>query len=70
MIVKNTNSPTALCYTCKHRRNIPGDCHSACAKVANVSADQHGYNSGWFIYPWNFDPIWLKTCDGFENKEI
>jgi hypothetical protein len=23
---------------------------------------------GWFFWPYNFDPRWLKSCDGFEPK--
>jgi hypothetical protein len=68
--MENTNNPT-LCYSCKYRRPVSGDTHSACAYSfwgANVTADPHGISNGWFIYPWNFDPIWLRTCDGYETK--
>lgn len=34
----------------------------------NVTANPHGIKSGWFIYPENFDPVWLETCDGFTAK--
>jgi hypothetical protein len=58
------------CYDCKFRREVPGDAHSSCANgTAEVTCDQHGKKNGWFNYPWNFDPIWLKTCDGFEPKK-
>lgn len=58
------------CYDCKYRRNIPGDCHSAYAnKVALAIGDDHGIQNGWFIHPFNFDPIWLKYCDGFEKMD-
>jgi hypothetical protein len=39
------------------------------AKKLNVTADPHGIRSGWFMWPVNFDPIWLLTCDGFELKK-
>jgi hypothetical protein len=29
----------------------------------------HGICNGWFIWPINFDPVWLENCDGFESKE-
>lgn len=57
------------CYKCKHRLSIPGDCHSQCANPkAEVTANPHGVMNGWFYWPFNFDPIWLKSCNGFENR--
>ena len=35
----------------------------------NVKGNPHGVRKGWFNWPWNFDPVWLETCDGFEAKE-
>jgi hypothetical protein len=35
----------------------------------NIQANEHGIKSGWFNWPWNFDPIWLENCDGFEAEE-
>jgi hypothetical protein len=73
------------CYKCKHRRNIPGDAHSSCARIGdpflgfatvmsgknplNIKANQYGVERGWFNWPLNFDPIWLESCDGFEKKD-
>jgi len=55
------------CYKCRYRETIPGDCHSSCSnKKAHVVGNVHGKQSGWFIHPWNFDPIWLEKCDGFK----
>ena len=31
-----------------------------------VKGNPHGISHGWFNWPWNFDPIWLEECDGFE----
>jgi hypothetical protein len=59
--------PKPDCYKCKHRRDLPGDCHSSCANTAaNVAGNAHGIRRGWFMHPWNFDPVWLVRCDGFE----
>ena len=73
------------CYTCVHRRDVPGDCHSACGhpKVMGlgvvllvlpaavrpfvVEGDPHGIAKGWFMWPINFDPVWLRRCDGYEQ---
>lgn len=38
------------------------------AKKLNVSANPHGVRRGWFLWPANFDPVWLLTCDGFTSK--
>ena len=57
------------CYTCVHRLSIPGDAHTRCNNVnAKVEGDSYGIRMGWFIWPLNFDPTWLKSCDGFSNN--
>lgn len=58
------------CYSCAFRRTIPGDAHSACANTtAKVEGEDHGKVLGWFYWPINFDPVWLKSCNGFKQKE-
>lgn len=37
-------------------------------KRLNISYSQHGFDNGWFMWPINFDPTWLNTCDGFKEK--
>ena len=56
------------CYQCKYRRDIPGDCHSACVNPdPEMTANPHGIKMGWFFYPLNFDPVWkTKLCNNFE----
>ena len=87
------------CYACIHRRNIPGDAHSACGHPSNaealnnplaqlfgilasvkrvepfqvttkvhVTGNPLGIRNGWFMWPFNFDPVWLESCDGFSPK--
>lgn len=34
-----------------------------------IQADPHGVRNGWFMWPMNFDPVWLRNCDGFELME-
>ena len=34
----------------------------------NIKAHEHGVRSGWFMWPVNFDPVWLTNCDGFREK--
>jgi hypothetical protein len=57
------------CYNCKFRRDIPGDAHSCCSNSkAKVKGDSYGKGQGWFLWPFNFDPTWLESCNGFEKK--
>lgn len=59
------------CYKCQYRMAIPGDAHSECSnKKAIVEGDNYGRRSGWFSHPYNFDPVWLVSCNGFKKKEI
>ena len=41
---------------------------SANSSALNVRGNPHGIRKGWFNFPWNFDPVWLENCDGFETK--
>ena len=34
-----------------------------------IEADYHGIKSGWFNWPWNFDPVWLENCNAFKEKK-
>jgi hypothetical protein len=36
------------------------------AKKLNIQANYHGQRMGWFMWPVNFDPVWLENCDGFK----
>ena len=61
---------SGACYGCKYRTTIPGDAHSQCLNVgAAVRGNDHGIKSGWFMWPWNFDPTWLISCNGFKKRE-
>jgi hypothetical protein len=35
-----------------------------------IVGDSHGIRQGWFVWPLNFDPVWLNACNGFEKKEV
>ena len=41
---------------------------SATALEMGVTGNPHGIKRGWFNWPWNFDPVWLESCNGFEPK--
>lgn len=34
-----------------------------------IKADPYGIQMGWFMWPCNFDPVWLQNCNGFTKKE-
>lgn len=40
----------------------------AAQKRLNISGNAHGIKNGWFCWPISFDPVWLETCNGFEQQ--
>lgn len=34
-----------------------------------VKGNSHGIRNGWFTWPFNFDPVWLEECSGYDPKE-
>lgn len=59
--------------SCNHPKALQEMMLSAMGPVAdaipgrmNVRANTHGSKMGWFAWPFNFDPVWLENCDGFE----
>ena len=54
------------CYECKNRMGLAESYHSCCInEEAIVTAEPVGIHRGWFNHPYNFDPIWLDSCNGF-----
>ena len=43
--------------------------NNGAAVALGIKANPHGVRSGWFMWPANFDPVWLVSCDGFTAKE-
>ena len=62
------------CYDCTHRCDVFDSDHSESAHPQRadltIEGELHGSTSGWFTWPWNFDPVWLRECDGFTPKEV
>ncbi len=57
------------CYKCIHKMSVPGSCHSRCNNItAKVTGHPQGIKRGWFMWPYNFDPVWLQSCDGFSDN--
>ena len=62
------------CYSCIHKRSVPGNCHIRCAKPSDKvrdEGDHYGTSQGWFEYPDCFDPVWKgeERCENFEARE-
>jgi hypothetical protein len=56
------------CHTCAHKRTIPGDCHLRCAKPCPSVKLEQQHGARWFMYPFNFDPVWGKGCTNYEKE--
>jgi len=37
-------------------------------KQMNMSYEQPGFDKGYFMWPLDYDPIWLSTCDQHRNR--
>jgi hypothetical protein len=46
----------------------PGASVQPAADELEIRANFHGIKKGWFRWPYNFDPVWLEHCNGFEEK--
>ncbi len=45
-----------------------GRCDATIYNDGIVTLSEHGVKNGWANYPYNFDPTWIKTCEGYEPK--
>jgi hypothetical protein len=34
----------------------------------SITVNSHGVRNGWCSWPFNFDPIWVESCDSFEGE--
>lgn len=63
------------CYYCKYRGEVPGSCHTRCeldwgkATHEQPEGNEYGKKMGWFMWPWNYDPVWMiGQCKEFIQK--
>ena len=63
---------TNECYSCEHRRTIPGDAHLECVEPdTEMKGIVYGIMNGWFKYPFNYDPGWKeKDCKNYKGERI
>ena len=60
---------TAKCYSCKFRAQLTFTHHSQCVNTtATVERNAHGVRNGWCAWPFNFDPIWIESCGGYQER--
>jgi hypothetical protein len=76
-----TTNPSmrSACWSCVHRRDIPGDGQVQCAHPRanplleegriSVISDARGVHQSYFAWPHSFDPACLKFCDGFTPQK-
>lgn len=63
------------CYNCAYKRSVPGSAHISCSYKwmdsdnKQPKADQHGIDNGWYIFPFNYDPVWQQEeCPSFSTQ--
>lgn len=39
------------------------------SRELEIVGNAHGIRNGWFLWPANFDPVWLENCTGFEARQ-
>jgi len=39
------------------------------ANTLEIKTSEYSIKMGWFMWPVNFDPVWLENCNGFKEKE-
>jgi len=36
-------------------------------QTLRIDANEAAIDEGWFDFPFNFDPVWINDCKGFER---
>ena len=58
------------CSGCAYKRAVPGDAHLRCVFAWRTpesmpKGDRHGVLNGWYLFPYNYDPVWgPNDCPG------
>jgi hypothetical protein len=45
-----------------------GESPASAWRALGISGVPFGVERGWFVWPVNFDPTWLESCNGFTPK--
>ena len=43
--------------------------NNSAAWELKIQGNPTGIKNGWFMWPANFDPIWLENCEGWEERK-
>lgn len=64
------------CHSCAYKRPIPGNTHIKCvfdfrkAETPLPKGNQHGIENGWYLFPLNYDPVWMdQECPHHAGEE-
>jgi hypothetical protein len=47
-----------------------GHSYGDCWERLEIRAAPHGMEHGWFVWPINFDPVWLRNCNGWMPANV
>jgi hypothetical protein len=56
------------CNKCINHRIIPGDRHLSCTNYNAIIKLILNTPRRYMMWPFNFDPIWITDCDGYQEK--
>ena len=63
------------CYKCGYKGRNPGSAHIRCkynwrkSELSMPEGDSHGIKHNWWIFPINFDPVWMiDDCLAFATE--
>ncbi len=63
------NDPAVQLIGVLGRRSGHTSVPSTASRTLHICAAEQGIRRGWFIWPVNFDPVWLERCDGYAAKD-
>lgn len=61
--------PKASFYSWMYVMSLPELTEDLVIPPLNIKANINAIKKGWFMWPLNFDPAWLETCDGFLESD-
>ena len=63
------------CWHCAYKMNNIGSADIQCrfnwngTGAKKPEGDEWGIKNGWYNFPWNYDPVWMKNeCQKFKAK--
>ncbi len=66
-----TKTDKPKCYYCIYMGEIENSVYVYCKnRQAVVEGSERGIEAGYFDWPYQFHPVWLKSCTGFQAKGV